>query len=172
MIALRAVALLGVLALIGCGGIPPPLSMRIPATMPVETQATDPQAPRVLTGIRISHHLASEGGTSPAYVAALGTKLKRKYLIDGELVAAIEEANAFDKFVQLPPGPHELKVAAVKRGVLTLGAESAQWECVYRFVLEEGDLGGFNSASPENASPHGFVGVSDWSLTEAGGDCS
>lgn len=171
MIVLRAVALLGVLAVMGCG-IPPPLSMRIPATMPKESPATSPQGPSAVTGIRISHRLGSDAGKSPAYAAALSTRLTRSYLIDGELVATIDEARAFNHFVRLPPGRHELKVAAVKRGVTTLGVQRSEWECVYQFVLEEGDLGGFNSASPENANPHGFVGVSDWSLTESGGECS
>jgi hypothetical protein len=164
MIVGRAIALLGVLAVIGCSGIPPPLSMRIPATTP--------KAPPVMTGVRITHRLGSEDGDNPAVVEALRTKLKRKYLIDGELIAAIEEAKNFIKFVQLPPGPHELKVEAIKQGVLTLGAERSEWECVYQFYLDEGDLGGFNAASPENASPHGFVGVTEWALTEPGGECS
>lgn len=164
MIVGRAIALLGVLAVIGCGGLPPPLAMRIPATTP--------KAPPVMTGVRISHRLAVEGDESPAVVEALRTKLKRKYLIDDQLIVAIEEAENFVKFIQLPPGHHELKVEAVKQGVLTLGAERSEWECVYEFFLEEGDLGRFDAASPEHVSPQGFAGVTEWALTEAGGECS
>lgn len=164
MIVFRAIAVLGVLAVIGCTGLPPPIALR--------TKATSTKAPLVVTGIKITHRMPSEAGQSPAVVEALRTKLKRKYLIDGKLIAAIEAAKSFDRFVQLPPGRHELKVEAVNQGVLTLGGELSEWECLYEFVLEKGELGGFISASPENANPAGFVGVSSWTLTEAGGECS
>ena len=164
MIVFRAIAVLGVLAVLGCTGLPPPIGMRI--------KATSTNAPLVVTGIKISHQMTSDSSASPAAVEALRTKLKRKYFIDGKLIAAIEAAKSFDRFVQLAPGRHVLKVAAVNQGLLTLGGELSEWECSYEFVLEKGELGGFISASPENANPAGFVGVSSWTLTEAGGECS
>lgn len=149
-----ALVLSAAVAVSACSSYSPPQSQHFYTT---STQRT-----HTLSGLEIVYTVEGEGVALGSYEqAATLTHAAVKYFIDGRLVASTNRIKPLRTFVQLPPGDHQLTLAVVYQGVLTLGTEHAEMECVYDFTLARGQRGAFRH-SILTTDEGEFSGIEDW----------
>jgi hypothetical protein len=141
-------------ALPACASYSPPQSQHF--------YTTSTQRSHSLSGLEIIYRVDTEGSVMGTYEqAALLTHAMMKYFVDGRLVASTNHIKPLRTFVQLPPGEHQLTFALVYQGVLTLGTEHAEVECVYDFTLARGQRGSFRHSITSKGKVE-FSGIEDW----------